>query len=101
MLIVQSHLQLFLSQRNNIKNDQHLQGRTPDTSNDASAVVLWSRLRFLSYDVLVDVSLAVVRRHEGIQPADGERVAEHHLHIHPLRLLGPSSLLLLELLNAL
>lgn len=27
-------------------------------------------------------------------------MAEHHLHIHPFRLFGPSSLLLLQLLNA-
>lgn len=70
----------------------------PDTSNHVSVA---ASALLLSYDVLVDVSLAVVRHHEGIQPADGEGVAKHHLHIHPPRLLGPSSLLLLELLNAL
>lgn len=64
----------------------------PDTPSGAE---------LLSHDVLVDVGLAVVRRYEGIQPAEGERVAEHHLQIHPLGLLGPSSLLLLELLDAL
>lgn len=50
----------------------------PDTRSRVSVVALPR-----SYNVLVDVRLAVVRRHEGTEPAEGEGVAEHHLHIHP------------------
>lgn len=52
-----------------------------------------------SHDVLVDVGLAVVRGGEGAEPGYRERVSEHHLHVHPLGLLGPSPLLLLQLLD--
>lgn len=38
---------------------------------------------------------------EGAEPGDGERVAEHHLQVHPLGLLGPAPLLLLQLLDTL
>lgn len=37
----------------------------------------------LSHDVLVHVCLAVIGRHKGAQPGYRERMAEHHLHIHP------------------
>lgn len=38
---------------------------------------------------------------KGAEPGYGERMAEHHLHVHPFGLLGPPSLLLLKLLDAL
>lgn len=53
------------------------------------------------HNVLVEVCLAVVGGYEGAQPGYGEGMAEHHLHVHPLGLLGPPSLLLLQLLDAL
>lgn len=53
------------------------------------------------HNVLVEVRLAVVGGCEGVEPGDGEGMAEHHLHVHPLGLLGPPPLLLLQLLDAL
>lgn len=53
----------------------------------------------LSHDVLVHVCLAVVGRRKGAQPGYRERMAKHHLHVHPLGLFGPPSLLLLQLLD--
>lgn len=53
------------------------------------------------HNVLVKVGLAVVGGCEGAEPGDGEGMAEHHLHVHPLGLLGPPPLLLLQLLDAL
>lgn len=55
----------------------------------------------LSHYVLVHICLAVVGRCKRVQPGYRERMAKHHLHIHPLWLLGPSSLLLLELFDTL
>lgn len=55
---------------------------------------------WLSDDVLVNVCLAVVGGGEGAEPCHGERVSEHHLQVHPLGLLGPAPLLLLQLLDA-
>ncbi len=61
-----------------------------------------ARQRFqLSHDVLVHVCLPVIRRCERAQPGYREWVAEHHLHIHPFWLFGPSSLLLLQLFDTL
>lgn len=54
-----------------------------------------------SHDVLVQVRLAVFGCCEGTEPGYRERVAEHHRHVHPLGPLGPPSLLLLELFDAL
>lgn len=53
------------------------------------------------HNVLVEVCLAVVGGSEGAEPGNGEGMAEHHLHVHPLGLLGPPPLLLLQLLDAL
>lgn len=60
-----------------------------------------AELRPLSHDVLVQVRLAVVGRSEGAEPGYREGVSEHHLHVHPLGPLGPASLLLLQLFDAL
>jgi hypothetical protein len=43
----------------------------------------------------------VVGRGEGAEPGDGEGVTEHNLQAHPAGTLGPASLLLLQLLDAL
>lgn len=76
--------------------------RHRDLSNRCQcSSVLEQSVLLLSHNILVNVSLAMVRCYEGVQPADGEGVSEHHLHIHPFWLLGPSSLLLLKLLDAL
>lgn len=53
------------------------------------------------HNVLVEVRLAVVGGCEGAEPGHGEGMAEHHLHVHPLGLLGPAPLFLLQLLDAL
>lgn len=37
---------------------------------------------------------------EGAEPGYGEGMAEHHFQVHPLGLLGPPPLLLLQLLDA-
>lgn len=58
-------------------------------------------IRWPLHNVLVEVRLAVVRGCEGVEPGDGEGMAEHHLHVHPLGLLGPPPLLLFQLLDAL
>lgn len=53
------------------------------------------------HNVLVEVCLAVVGGCEGAEPGYGEGMAEHHFQVHPLGLLGPPPLLLLQLLDAL
>lgn len=70
-------------------------GQVPANGRADSAAT--SRL----HNVLVEVCLAVVGGCEGTEPSHGEGMAEHHLQVHPLGLLGPSPLLLLQLLDAL
>lgn len=55
----------------------------------------------LSHNVLIQVCLAVVGICEGAHPGYRERVTKHHLHVHPFGPFGPSSLLLLKLLDTL
>lgn len=73
---------------------QPMGGRT----RKSTAALLSSGVQ-LSHNVLVQVCLAVVGGCEGAQPGYRERVAKHHLHVHPFGLFGPSSLLLLQLLD--
>lgn len=55
----------------------------------------------VSDHVLVEIGLPLIRRGKRTEPGQRERVTEHHLHVHPLRPFGPSSLFFLQLLDSL
>lgn len=55
----------------------------------------------VSDHVLVEIGLPMVRCGKRTQPGQRERVTEHHLHVHPLGLFGPSFLFFLQLLDSL
>lgn len=76
---------LFLKKKKKINSDKVISyDRHPGIARGCQCGNVWEQPGLLlSHNVLVDVSLAVVRCYEGAQPGDGEGVAEDHLHIHP------------------
>lgn len=81
----------------NSKRNESGKSRESSGSNGGADSAATSRL----HNVLVEVCLAVVGGCEGAEPGYGEGMAEHHFQVHPLGLLGPPPLLLLQLLDAL